>query len=243
MADSSPRLSEIAPAQSLRDSVTDALRTAIIVGDLEEGQLYSAPVLAGLLGVSATPVREAMMDLAREGLVTTAKNKGFRVTTMTSSDLEQHTQVRQLLEAPAMRAIAGVIPEEDYEQLTELADSIEAAALLSDLRTYLTEDRVFHARLMAYTRNARLTELATSLRGQTRLKALRGLAESGQLTHSAREHHDLLGLLRSGDGDGAHELAMRHLGHASRLWSTGSEEETPGEPLLDLFPSEDAVTP
>ena len=55
MPESSPRLSEIAPAQSLRDSVTDALRTAIIVGDLEEGELYSAPVLAGMLGVSATP--------------------------------------------------------------------------------------------------------------------------------------------------------------------------------------------
>ena len=50
-------------------------------------------------------------------------------------------------------------------------------------------------------------------------------------------------LLRSGDGDSAYELAMRHLGHASRLWSTGSEEERTGEPLIDLFPAADVVTP
>ena len=60
---------------SLRESVTESLRTAIIAGTLEEGTLYSAPALAAAFGVSATPVREAMMDLTREGLVKPSKTK------------------------------------------------------------------------------------------------------------------------------------------------------------------------
>ncbi len=217
-------LGAIQQVQSLRSSVTEALRTAIILGDLEEGKLYSAPALAAPLGVSATPVREAMMDLAREGLVTTAKNKGFRVTTMTSEDLEEQTQVRQLLEGPAMRAIAGRIPSQELKALRDRADLIAKAAAERDLRTYITEDRAFHADLVSYTQNSRLVDLTLRLRGQTRMRALRALADSGRLVDSAREHHTLLDLLEAGDADGAYELIVEHIGHASRLWSTGHEE-------------------
>ena len=230
-------LGEIQQYKSLRDSVTDALRTAIIIGDLQEGTLYSAPALAAPLGVSATPVREAMMDLAREGLVTTVKNKGFRITVMTGADLEEQTQVRQLLEGPAMRALAGRLPAEELTALRELADRIAEGARAGDLNAYLHGDRDFHARLLEHTGNHRLVELTTRLRGQTRLKALRKLADSGRLVDSAQEHHQMLDLLAAGDGAGAFDLIVRHIGHASRLWSTGDEETDEGpSTLLDLVP-------
>lgn len=237
-------LAGIQHSQSLRDTVTEALRTAIIVGDLVEGELYSAPALAEPLGVSATPVREAMMDLAREGLVTTAKNKGFRVTVTTHDDLEELTQVRQLLECPVMRGIAGRIPAGDMNGLRVQADEIAAAAEAGDLRTYLGVDRDFHAALLSHASNERLVDLATRLRGQTRLAALRALADSGRLVHSAQEHHTLLDLLEQGRADEAHDLLAHHIGHASQLWSTGEEQaqadrEGAGEnrpALLDLLP-------
>jgi len=230
-----PSLTSLPPVQNLRSSVTEALRTAVIVGDLVEEEVYSAPMLAAQLGVSATPVREAMMTLAREGLVEPVKNKGFRVTAMTMHDLEQQTQVRQLLEAPAMRAVAGRIPQSDLDALRELADEIQSAAQRSDLVEYLSGDLRFHSHLLGHTRNDQLTALCTSLRGRTRLRALRTLAESGQLIHSAREHHQLLDLLAHGDGAGAYQLTLQHIGHASRLWSTGSEEERETAPTLDLI--------
>lgn len=235
MSSSEIPLGEIQQYKSLRASVTDALRTAIILGDLVEGQLYSAPALAAPLGVSATPVREAMMDLAREGLVTTMKNKGFRITEMTGADLEEQTQVRQLLEGPAMRALAGNVPEEDLASLRELADRIADGAREGDLHSYLQGDREFHARLLEHTGNRRLVDLTTRLRGQTRMRALRTLADSGRLVHSAQEHHELLDLLAAGDGEAAFDLIVRHIGHTSRLWSTGEEEgESVSSPLLDL---------
>src|SRR5690625_6884445 len=123
-----------------------------------------------------------------------------------------------------MHAIAGHVPEEDYAPLRESTDVIVAAAEQGDLHTYLSEDRTFHARLVTYTGNLRLVETTTQLRGQTRLRALRALADSGRLVESAQEHHQLLDLLADSDGDGAYEHIRRHIGHATRLSSTGVYE-------------------
>lgn len=225
-------LNSIQQYKSRRLAVTEALRTAIILGELEEGRLYSAPALAESFGVSATPVREAMMDLASDGLVTSVKNKGFRVTEMTTEDLRATTAIRQLLEAPAMRAVAGRIPEEDYPELYEHADRLATAGEERDLSTYLTLDRTFHAALIRYTGNAKLEALCTRLRSQNRLRALRALADTGQLAESSKEHIRLLDHLRAGEADAAYNLIMQHLGHASQLWFKGSEENGEVTPLL-----------
>ncbi|GAA3060895.1 MULTISPECIES: GntR family transcriptional regulator [Actinomycetes] len=223
MSDQQIPLSSIHQLQSLRSTVTEALRTAIIVGDLEEGKLYSAPALAEPLGVSATPVREAMMDLTNEGLVIPVKNKGFRITEMTPSDLREITTVRQLLEAPATRAVVGHIPDHEFPALYRKAEQITAAAEEGDLRTYLAEDRAFHAAILQHTGNERLTRLCTRLRGQTRLKALRTLVDQGTLTDSAQEHVELLDCMKAGDAEGAYQVTLRHIGHASALWAEGAE--------------------
>src|SRR5258708_30619527 len=78
---------------NFRDQVAHALRAALIAGQLRPGELSSAPALAARLGVSATPVREAMLDLVREGLVETVSNKGFRVTAVTERQLDEYTHI------------------------------------------------------------------------------------------------------------------------------------------------------
>ena len=118
---------------SLRESVTESLRTAIIAGTLKEGTMYSAPALAAAFGVSATPVREAMMDLTREGLVETMKNKGFRITSMSDRELDEITEIRLLLEPPVMADIAGTIPPSGIAALRSMADAIVDAAREGDL--------------------------------------------------------------------------------------------------------------
>lgn len=214
--------------RSLRESVTESLRAAIIAGSLEEGTLYSAPALGAAFGVSATPVREAMMDLAREGLVETVKNKGFRVTSMSDRELDEITEIRLLLEPPVMADIAGTVPEADMEHLHKLAGNIVDAAREGDLAAYLAADRDFHAELLEYGGNKQLVELATSLRTRTRMYGLKTLSESNRLADSAQEHHELLDLIAAGDGAAARELMRRHIGHARGLWATG-DDETPQE--------------
>src|SRR3954470_11176919 len=92
-ADRSPALNlpRVLGHHSLREQVSHALRAALIAGELRPGVVYSAPVLAAGFGVSATPVREAMLDLAKEGLVEVVRNKGFRVTELSDRDLDELT--------------------------------------------------------------------------------------------------------------------------------------------------------
>src|SRR5919199_1566442 len=78
---------------SHRERVADALRAALIAGELRPGEVYSAPGLAARFGVSATPVREAMLDLVREGLVDTVPNKGFRVRDLSDRELDEITEM------------------------------------------------------------------------------------------------------------------------------------------------------
>ena len=99
---------------SLRDEAIETLYAAIIAGILRPGVVYSAPTMAAQLGMSATPVREAMLDLVKEGLVETVRNKGFRVVELADAELDELTQVRLLLEVPSVQRIAthGLDPTE-----------------------------------------------------------------------------------------------------------------------------------
>lgn len=206
---------------SLRESVAESLTAAIISGALKEGKLYSAPMLGAAFGVSATPVREAMMDLTREGLVETIKNKGFRVTPVTEQDLDEIIQIRLLIEPPVVGKIAGTIPAENYPQLRSSADRIVAAAREGDLTGFLAADREFHAEILKYFGNTRLVKLATSLRTRTRLYGIKSLSDSHQLAESAQEHHEIVRLLENGDGPAVEELMCRHISHARGIWATG----------------------
>ncbi|WP_238473492.1 GntR family transcriptional regulator [Nocardioides cavernaquae] len=208
---------------NLRESVTESLTAAIISGALKEGTLYSAPMLGAAFGVSATPVREAMMDLARQGLVETVKNKGFRITQITDQELDEITEIRLLIEPPIVGRVAGKIPAEGYPRLRLMADDIVSAAKEGDLTEFLAVDRQFHAAILEYFGNARLVELATSLRARTRLYGIQSLSESHKLDESAREHHLIVDLLEAGDAKAAEQMMYRHISHARGLWATGQE--------------------
>lgn len=226
MSDQSPsrRLTPLKRPLNLRETVLEQLRTAIITGELAEGSLVSAPTLGQALGVSATPVREAMMDLAREGLVETIKNKGFRITTMSDKDLDDLAAIRLLIEPPSMPAAVGRIPKEGFAELEKLANACLRAAEREDLQSYLRYDREFHYLVLTHIDNQQLCDLATSLRTRTRLYGLKALASTGRLAESAREHHELIERLRAGDGAGAEQIMREHIGHARRAWATGSDE-------------------
>ncbi|MFF0271346.1 GntR family transcriptional regulator [Kribbella sp. NPDC004536] len=214
-----PSVRRLAHRENLRDSVANALRAAVISGELKPGEVYSAPTLGARFGVSATPVREAMLDLVREGLVISLRNKGFRVTEVSDDDLDNVAAVRQLIEPPTVRDVVPVIPVKDYPRLRRLAEDIVVAAEAGDLIAYIEADRVFHVTLLAYSGNQKLVDVVSDLRSQTRLLGLTPLVESGRLVPSATEHHELLDLMETGDGEGAEQLMRRHIGHVRGLWA------------------------
>ncbi|MEU9889791.1 GntR family transcriptional regulator [Sphaerisporangium sp. NPDC051011] len=213
--------------RSVRAQVAQALRAALVAGQMRPGEIYSAPTLAAQLGVSATPVREAMLDLVKEGLVETVRNKGFRATELSEKELDHLTEIRQLLEVPTTVKVIGVATEEDLARLRPMAQRIVDAARKMDLIAYIEHDRDFHLELLSLTGNTELVSLVGELRARARLFGLKRLAQTGELHTSALEHMRMLDLIAAVDRHGLERLMEAHIGHVRGKWA-GREERPPG---------------
>jgi DNA-binding GntR family transcriptional regulator len=208
---------------TVRGQVIHALRAALIAGQMRPGEVYSAPVLAAQLGVSATPVREAMLELAKEGLVRTVPNKGFRVRELSDRELDEITEIRMLLEVPTTMRAAAVATAVDVARLRPVAEALVEAAERRDLIAYLDHDRRFHLDLLALAGNEHLVALVGELRSRSRLFGLRQLADTGELGPSAREHVEMLDLVAAGDAKGLERLMRRHIAHLRGTWAGRAE--------------------
>ncbi|SDG72067.1 DNA-binding transcriptional regulator, GntR family [Sinosporangium album] len=217
-------LPAVGERQSLREQVADALRAALVTGEMRPGVVYSAPVLAAQFGVSATPVREAMLDLAKEGLVEAVRNKGFRVTALSDRDLDELTELRRLIEVPTVARLAGTADPAELELLRPVAEEIVRAAETGDLLSYVDADLRFHVGLLSLAGNMRLVEIVRDLRNRARLYGLEALYRTGGLVHSAREHVELLDALVAGDGDRTEALISQHIQHVRGIWASRPEQ-------------------
>ena len=208
---------------SLRDQALAVLREGMTSGELAPGEIYSVTALANQLGVSASPVREAMLTLVDQGLMEPIRNRGFRVLHIDDSDRREIVELRVLLEIPAMENLAGnqAIADE-YDEHSAVAAEIVSAAREGDLINYLDADRRFHMGLLAHTTNERLLELVGGLRDQTRLFGLKELPDRGTLTASAEEHQPILDAIVAGDAAATRTLMLEHLDHIKGDWAESS---------------------
>lgn len=217
MAESAIR--KVQQVASLRDRISKSLSAAIISGELAPGTLVSVPTLAGQFEVSATPVREAMLDLEQRGFVEPVRNKGFRVTEVSEKGLREIVELRQLLEAPAMRMLAAEFPLETMPEWRALSDQIETHADNANLPGFIESDRDFHLGLLALHGNERLVRLVGELRSQTRMVNLARMTHSSELARVAAEHTLMLDLLERGDGEALERLTVLHLWHVVDWWA------------------------
>lgn len=204
---------------NLRQQTIALLRARILGGELEVDKVYSAIVLAGELGISATPVREAVLDLASDGLVEIVPNKGFRVVTPTKADLDEIAQLRLFLEVPVLETVVERVTDEQLKGLEDLFDACAAASDRGDVGDFLLADRAFHLRILETARNSRLTDLVMGLRDQTSLVGLKQLSDKGQLGEATDEHRRLLAALKRRDAKKAQEVMRLHLRHTRGVWA------------------------
>lgn len=207
---------------TLRRRIAEQLRASLISGELRPGGVYSAPELGSRFGTSATPVREAMLDLVKEGLVEVVPNTGFRIRVLTENELDEIAETRTLLEVPIMGAVAencvGPIALQ-VEELRKIAHELLRAAESRDLVEYMRLDTDFHLQFLALHGNATLVEQVASLRHRSRLFGLEALAASGNLDKSTREHETLVDLALARDREGIEALMRRHILHTRREWA------------------------
>lgn len=216
---SGTNLQPISQPQGIRDRVTRALRAAIISGEMRPGTIYSAPSLGARLGVSATPVREAMLDLSKEGLVEMVRNRGFRVTEVDEAYLDEIAELRELIEPPVVRDVVATIPDADIPALRDAAQAIVTHAAAHDLVEYQEADKAFHLSLLRYSGNRRIVKLIDELRGQARLVGVAALADRGELAASAADHLAIVDTIEQRDAEAAYRLMVSHIRQTRSTWA------------------------
>ncbi|MFD4788591.1 GntR family transcriptional regulator [Streptomyces sp. NPDC058459] len=210
-----PRPRAVVQRASVRGQVLDALRSALMTGELCPGEVYSAPVLGERFGVSATPVREAMQQLALEGAVEVVPNRGFRVVRRGPRELAELAEVRALLEVPVLLRLAGTVPAAHFAELRPLAEDTARAAAAGCPARYAEADRAFHRALLALAGNQQLLRISEDLhrRAQWPLLDTPPRRHRAVLLRDAAQHTALLDALATGDLDLVGDLVTEHFTH------------------------------
>ncbi|MEN3582715.1 GntR family transcriptional regulator [Streptomyces sp. ZYX-F-203] len=203
------------PAASER--VYSHLKQGVLERDYEGGTLLTEGELAEALGVSRTPVREALLRLEVEGLVRLYPKKGALVLSVSAQEIADVVETRLLVEEHAARK-AVPAPEGLVERLEELLARQHRQAAEGDLAGAAVTDRCFHAEIVRSGGNDILSRLYDQLRDrQLRMGVAVMHSHPDRIAKSAGEHGEILAALRAGEADRAVELVRRHIGWFSHL--------------------------
>jgi DNA-binding GntR family transcriptional regulator len=194
---------------SAGDQVYAALRAAIVSAELEPGRQLSENELAELLGVSRTPVREALARLRDERLVAIVPQLGTFVTLISHAAVEDAAFVREALECAAIRRTTELITELGLADLQANLAAQARAEQQADTDAFDTLDDALHRLLAQLSGHEIAWTLARRANGH--LDRVRGLSlpEPGYLGEMVAEHRELVAAIAAGDADRA-EAAMRH---------------------------------
>lgn len=199
----------VAPEAGLTQRAYEEIRRAILEGRIPAGELTSVRALSEALGISRTPVREALVELANNGMVAFERNRGVRVVETRGRDVEEIFQLRLWLEVPAVRE--GV-PHCGSAQLAVLQETLDGMrARLDDEHAFMRHDWAFHRTLIEAAGNDRLVAFVEGLRDQTRLRGISTVGRSRRLESILVEHEAIFELVQSGDAPAAANAMAHHL--------------------------------
>ncbi len=195
----------------LRDVVFNTLRRAILKGELEPGERLMEIALANRLGVSRTPIREAIRKLELEGLVIMIPRKGAEVAKITEKDLKDVLEVRTSLEKLAIELACDRITEEEIVELKDRCKDFVVSLKSSDLTEMAEKDVAFHDVIFRATKNARLIQILNNLREQMYRYRLEYLKDSESHGRLIDEHEQILNALSTRDKANAVKLINEHI--------------------------------
>lgn len=236
LAQRGSRARRVVAQPSLREFALEEIRLAITTGQLDEGRTYSAAGLAKELGMSLSPVREAMMSLVSEGTVEAIPNRGFRLRPISAEDLEEIIRIRIILSMPAVadlcararaaRAGADGTDEVDAQlaELKQLATAGVVAIEAADYDEFFRLDREFHRALLEYGLGRRAADISLRLRDQSRVVSLARPVlpvdwQTGQDLIEIVEH------LSAGRTEEAQQAVTRNLYYYKRILGTPEPED------------------
>ena len=211
----------------LSQKVYRALKTEIIKGSLKPGTKLSEGKIAEQMGVSRTPVREALKELAAEGFVKMNPNQAVVVSNASVEDVQEVLQIRGVLEGLAARLATKMISEEEIKELEKYQKQMEYYTKKDDVLAFSEMDAEFHELILNICGNNKLIQIRKNISDQAHRYRIRSLSIPGRLKYSLKEHQEIVEALKRKDAEQADRLSQKHIENvlANILAHKDKEEE------------------
>lgn len=195
----------------LRDVVFNTLRQAILKGELKPGERLMEIQLAQRLGVSRTPIREAIRKLELEGLVVMIPRKGAEVAKITEKSMQDVLEVRRALEGLAIQLACGRITKEEIGDLEVKGKKFVEAVQTGDLVLMAEADEAFHTVIYHATQNDRLIYILNNLREQMYRYRVEYIKDTNIHPIILKEHEEIIKTVKKHDEEGAFRAMRTHI--------------------------------
>lgn len=199
---------------SLRVRVFRLLENAVLSGEYQEGDSLNEIKLSQILGVSRTPVREALMQLELEGLVRSIPNKGAVVIGVSEKDIDDIYDIRIRIEGLASRLSAHNITEEECKALTQIVELQEFYLMKADTGQLWRLDSDFHKVIYESSRSRPLRSTLSSFHNYIKRARDLSIKADGRAEQSVLEHRAILEAIENRDGDLAEQRTAAHIRNA-----------------------------
>lgn len=211
----------------LSDQVVETLSKLIVDGALEPGAVIRTEELGIQLGVSRTPMREALQRLEADGFVSIAPNGIAKVATLDIDEALELMELREVIDGLAARLLAERgVSDAVMTELTGLTGAMMNASLANDKHGYLMLNARFHAIILTASNHKPLQQFHPLVRITSQAVYLRHGHQPMRHQESGKEHRDLLEAIRTGDARRAEELARMHVRKAAQFWLKKSGNDT-----------------
>jgi DNA-binding GntR family transcriptional regulator len=228
-------LEKLSRPESLTEMALRELRSAIIDGRLKLGDQLSEIRLSRMLGISKTPVREALLQLKREGLVQIDPQRGTSIFRIMDDEIDQIARFRQLLEIAAAEFILAGDPGPVSRKMGRVVDAMHRALARGDVASYRRLDADFHMVLIEGSGNRYVVDAYGLIAAKIGALRTRAHDDANVVESSLKVHSELLGLLAAGERAAFCALLRRHIqntGRDYRAWLARQKEEQAATALL-----------
>lgn len=206
------KLTELSKPESLTKMAYDAIHGYILSGHLTVDVVYKEKNLAEELNISRTPVREALLELSTQGLITFLPRKGLVVNKFSKQDVEEIFELRQAIELATIKKICQNHSSLDFSHLRQcFKQHKESLNMQIEPTDFMNFDRYFHMAICQLSGNGRLVTIMNNIRDKVHLMGMRALSVGGRMEEVVQEHEKIVEAVEGGRENDAVEYMEYHL--------------------------------
>jgi len=196
---------------TLQNLAYERIKTLLIDGQLEFDKVYSANHFAEILGVSRTPIREALLQLTSEGFFVSLRGRGFKIKEFSEKEIQDFFEARKMIEAYVIEQLVDEVSEADLKPLDESLAQMINGCKETRTHSFLEADKSFHMNLIRRYQNSLLESIMGNIRAFISILGQKALASPGRVQEVIQEHQHILEALHQKDKMKAVQAMKYHL--------------------------------